>query len=285
MPELPEVETTRRGVRPHVVGRTIRDVVVRERRLRWPLRRDLRARIAGARVVEVERRAKYLLFRLEASRAVRGEASPAAAAGTLLVHLGMSGSLRLLPAETPPAEHDHVDLVLEGGLALRLRDPRRFGCVLFTAVDPLRHSLLRELGPEPLSSDFDGRHLFTAARGRTAPVKAFLMDGSVVVGVGNIYANESLWRAGIDPRRAAGRVGAARYDALARAVKETLARAIERGGTTLRDFLSADGEPGYFRVELATYDRPGAPCPRCRTPIRVARIGQRSSYFCPRCQR
>jgi formamidopyrimidine-DNA glycosylase len=284
MPELPEVETTRRGVRPHVIGRAIVDVIVRERRLRWPLPRDLRARLAGATVRDVERRAKYLLFGLEREGASTGNRD-GASAGTLIVHLGMSGSLRVLPSDAPVELHDHVDLVFEGGRSLRLRDPRRFGCMLFTSRDPGEHALLRQLGPEPLSADFDGRHLFEVARGRTAPVKAFLMDSSVVVGVGNIYANESLWRAGIHPRRKAGRIRAERYDALARAVKETLAGAIEKGGTTLRDFLSADGEPGYFRIELSTYDRPGAPCPRCSTPIRVARIGQRSSFFCPRCQR
>jgi formamidopyrimidine-DNA glycosylase len=286
MPELPEVETTRRGVRPHVIGRVIRAVAVRERRLRWPLPRGFERRLVGARVLDVERRAKYLLFRL-----ARGEGSSSSDAGTLLVHLGMSGSLRILSASEPAGPHDHVDLVLDGGRQgeeprlLRLRDPRRFGCMLFTSDDPRRHALLRELGPEPLSSSFDGGHLAEAARGRRAPVKAFLMDSAVVVGVGNIYANESLWRAGIHPRRPAGRVGAARYDALAKAVKETLAAAIERGGTTLRDFLSADGEPGYFRLELSTYDRRGAPCPRCSAPIRSARVGQRSSFFCPRCQR
>jgi len=282
MPELPEVETTRRGVRPHLVGREIEDVVVREPRLRWPLPRDLRGRLAGATVRDVERRAKYLLFRLERPASPQRGAGDA---GTLIVHLGMSGSLRVLSASTMPGPHDHVDLVLAGGDCLRLRDPRRFGCMLFASGDPHRHPLLRELGPEPLSRDFDGAHLAAVARGRTAPVKAFLMDSAVVVGVGNIYANESLWRAGIHPRRAAGRVGAARYDSLARAVKETLARAIEKGGTTLRDFHSADGEPGYFRMELSTYDRPGAPCPRCCAAIKVARVGQRSSFYCPRCQR
>jgi formamidopyrimidine-DNA glycosylase len=277
MPELPEVETTRRGVRPHLLGRTIRDVVVRDRRLRWPLPAGFERRLEGATVRDVERRAKYLLFRL----ARRGRAD----AGTVIVHLGMSGSLRVVPSAVPPQAHDHVDLVLDRGVALRLRDPRRFGCMLFTDRDPAEHALLRELGPEPLSREFDGRHLHQAARGRTAPVKSFLMDGRVVVGVGNIYASESLWRAGIHPRRRAGRVTAARYDALASAVKETLAAAIDKGGTTLRDFLSAEGEPGHFRAELAAYDRSGAPCPRCRAPIRVATIGQRSSYWCPRCQR
>ncbi len=268
-----------------MIGRTIDSVVVRERRLRWPLARDFAARLVGATVREVDRRAKYLLFRLDRPPTPAGTLPVPAHAGTLIIHLGMSGSLRVLPAATPPTPHDHVDLVFEHGLVLRLRDPRRFGCMLFTRNDPNLHELLRDLGPEPLSSDFHGLHLAAAARGRTAPVKAFLMDATVVAGVGNIYANESLWRAGIDPRRAAGRIAAARYDALARAVKETLAEAIEKGGTTLRDFLSADGEPGHFRLELSTYDRPGAPCPRCRTPIRAARVGQRSAFFCPRCQR
>ncbi len=270
MPELPEVETTRRGVRPHVKGRRVARVVVRDARLRWPVPPGLARALAGATIDDVERRAKYLLFRT--------------AHGTAIVHLGMSGSLRVLDAAVAPQKHDHVDLVLENGKALRLRDPRRFGCVLFTRDDPHDHPLLKELGPEPLSAAFDGAHLFRRSRGRTAAVKSFLMDAAVVVGVGNIYANEALWRARLAPRRRAGRIPRARYDELARHVKEVLADAIERGGTTLRDFLSADGEPGHFRMDLAVYDRAGEPCPRCGAKIRAARVGQRSAFFCPRCQ-
>jgi formamidopyrimidine-DNA glycosylase len=271
MPELPEVETTRRGVRPHVEGRKVTRVIVRDGRLRWPVPRLIARELAGATIERVERRAKYLLFKTER--------------GTVIAHLGMSGSLRIVPAATPPRRHDHVDLVLEGGLALRLHDPRRFGCLLFTRDDPNDHPLLKELGPEPLTSAFDGGHLFERARGRTAPVKVFLMDAATVVGVGNIYASESLWRAAIAPRRRAGRVTRLQCDALARSVKEVLSEAIEQGGTTLRDFLRVDGEPGHFRVSLAVYDRTGRPCPRCGAPIRTARVGQRSAFFCPRCQK
>jgi len=276
MPELPEVETTRRGIAPHLSGRRIAAVVVRERRLRVPLPADFEQRVAGARVVAVERRAKYLLLALARGRRP---------AGTLLAHLGMSGSLRVVDAATPPRRHDHVDLVLEGGRSLRLHDPRRFGCLVWVDGDPADHALLRDLGPEPLDAGFDGAWLAERARGRTAPVKAFLMDARNVVGVGNIYANESLWRASIDPRRAAGRVAPSRYDALAREVKSVLREAIAEGGTTLRDFVQADGSSGYFKIALAVYDRAGLPCPRCRRPLRQARVGQRSSFFCTRCQR
>jgi len=270
MPELPEVETTRRGVRPHVKGRTVERVIVRDGRLRWPVPPGLSRALAGATIDDVERRAKYLLFRT--------------AHGTAIVHLGMSGSLRVLDAAVSPQKHDHVDLVLDDGKLLRLRDPRRFGCLLFTRADPSEHPLLKELGPEPLSSGFDGAHLHRRSRGRTAALKTFLMDAAIVVGVGNIYANEALWRARLSPRRRAGRVTRAEFDELARRVKEVLADAIERGGTTLRDFLSADGEPGHFRMALSVYDRAGKPCPRCGAPIRAARVGQRSAFFCPRCQ-
>ena len=276
LPELPEVETARRGIAPFVAGATLARLLVRERRLRWPLPAGLEARVARTRILGVERRAKYLLLPL-----ARG----AAPAGTLLLHLGMSGSLRVVPATTPPQKHDHLDLVLDSGRCLRLRDPRRFGCLLLIEGDPRAHPLLHDLGPEPLDDAFDGALLAERARGRSVAVKSFLMDGAVVVGVGNIYANEALWRAGIDPRRAAGRVAPARFVALASAVKEVLHEAIAKGGTTLRDFVQVDGATGYFRVELAVYDRAGEPCPRCTTPVRVARIGQRSTFFCTSCQR
>ncbi len=270
------METTRRGIEPFVGGARIARLVVRERRLRWPVPPGLEARVAGTRVVAVERRAKYLLLPLARGRA---------AAGTLLLHLGMSGSLRVVPATTPPQKHDHLDLVLAGGHCLRLRDPRRFGCLLLIEGDPRAHPLLCDLGPEPLGAEFDGALLATRARGRAVAVKSFLMDGAIVVGVGNIYANEALWRAGIDPRRAAGRVAPARCVALASAVQAVLREAIAKGGTTLRDFVQVDGATGYFRLELAVYDRAGAPGPRCGAPGRGARIGQRSSFFCTGCQR
>lgn len=271
MPELPEVETTRRGIAPHLVGERIREVVIRERRLRWPVSRALAAALAGERVDSVERRAKYLLLRTTT--------------GTAIVHLGMSGSLCMVPASQPPFAHDHLDLVLDGGRTLRYTDPRRFGCWLWTARDPLRHALLRDLGPEPLSGGFDGDHLYARAAGRKAAVKNFIMDQRIVVGVGNIYASEALHRAGIHPARAAGRVSLARYRSLAESIKAVLERSIRAGGTTLRDYAQSDGSPGYFAVELDVYARDGEPCRRCRAPLRVSVIGQRSSYYCAACQR
>ena len=272
MPELPEVETTRRGIAPGLEGRRVVGLRVGEPRLRWPVPvARLRRELVGTRVERVERRAKYLLLRT--------------AVGTALLHLGMSGSLRLLPATTPPGVHDHVDLLLDDGSCLRLRDPRRFGALLWTRRDPLQHPLLRELGPEPFDPRFDGAYLHALARGRRAAVKPFLMDGHVVVGVGNIYASEALFRAGIDPRRAAGRVAAARYALLADAVRAVLAEAIEAGGTTLRDYTGGHGEAGWFRIRLAVYGRAGEACPACGAEVRVLTLGQRSSFYCGRCQR
>ena len=269
MPELPEVETTRRGIAPHIEGRVASAAVVRNARLRWPVP-DLPRLLTGHRVDRVERRAKYLLLRFDH--------------GTLLVHLGMSGSLRVLPPGSPPRPHDHVDLVF-GDRCLRLHDPRRFGALLWTEDDPLEHPRLRDLGPEPLSDAFDGALLARHAHGRKVAVKSLLMDGHVVVGVGNIYATEALFHAGIHPARAAGRIAPARFERLATEVKKVLGHAIERGGTTLRDFLNESGEPGYFAQELFVYGRAGAPCKVCGTPVRTRQIGQRASAFCPHCQR
>lgn len=270
MPELPEVETTRRGVRPHVEGREIARLVVRESRLRWPIPADLPALLQGQRVESVRRRAKYLLF--------------VTSAGTLLIHLGMSGSLRVVSPAQLPAKHDHFDIELNGGSVLRYNDPRRFGCCLwFTPGE--EHPLLRDLGPEPLSNDFDGALLHRRSRGRKGPVKAFLMDQKVVVGVGNIYANEALFLAGIRPDRAAGRISLARYQALADRCKQVLASAISQGGTTLRDFVGGDGKPGYFAQQLYVYGREGQPCKCCGLPLRELRISQRSSIYCVACQR
>jgi formamidopyrimidine-DNA glycosylase len=271
MPELPEVETTRRGIAPHLEGGRIGALLVRQRRLRWPVPEALEAELPGRRIEAVQRRAKYLLLRLDR--------------GTLILHLGMSGSLRVLDADTPPGPHDHLDLVLEDGRCLRLRDPRRFGAVLWTGGDPDAHPLLRALGPEPLGGAFDGEHLFRVSRGRRVAVKHLLMNSHVVVGVGNIYANEALFLAGIHPRRAAGRIALARYRGLAAAVRQVLSEAIAQGGTTLRDFSHADGSPGYFALSLRVYGRAGEPCPGCGGPLSQCRIGQRSSFFCPRCQR
>ena len=270
MPELPEVETTRRGLAPHLEGRRVTGVTLRRPDLRWPIPPQIARCLPGERIDAVRRRAKYLLLDT--------------AVGSALLHLGMSGSLRVLPARTPVGPHDHVDLALEGGRVLRFNDPRRFGSLLWQPPG-VTHELLRGLGPDPLSEAFDGDYLFALSRGRRAPVKTFLMDQSVVVGVGNIYAAEALFAAGISPLRAAGRVSRERYAGLAAAVKDILAYAIERGGTTLRDFISPDGEPGYVELERAAYGRGGQPCPRCARPLKQASIGQRATVWCGHCQR
>ncbi|HEY4999222.1 MAG TPA: bifunctional DNA-formamidopyrimidine glycosylase/DNA-(apurinic or apyrimidinic site) lyase [Usitatibacter sp.] len=271
MPELPEVETTRRGLLPHVAGRRVRDVAVRNARLRWPVPADLARRLRGETILDVRRRAKYLVFDLPK--------------GHLLVHLGMSGRLTLVPAGTPPRKHDHVDIALEGGRVLRFTDPRRFGAVLWLESPAERHALLKDLGMEPLGESFTGAALRARAKGRSVSVKQFLMNGEIVTGVGNIYASEALFHAGINPARSAGRVSAARYDRLAEAVRVTLGRAIAAGGSTLRDFASAEGRPGYFQRKHAVYKREGKPCRVCKTPIRALRQGQRSTFYCPRCQK
>lgn len=271
MPELPEVETTVRGIAPHLEGRRVERLLVRERRLRWPIPASVDQAVAGQRVHAVRRRAKYLIIELET--------------GTLILHLGMSGSLRVLNAETPPVLHDHLDLILDDGRCLRLRDPRRFGSLHWTTDPVEEHPLLRHLGPEPLSDDFDGDYLFKASRGRRSAIKTFIMDSKIVVGVGNIYASESLFLAHIHPKRAAGRVGEIRYRMLAYQIKQVLNDSIAAGGTSLRDFVREDGAPGYFEQALRVYGREGLPCPRCGASIRQIRIGQRSSFYCPHCQR
>lgn len=271
MPELPEVETTRRGIAPAVVGKVIARITVREPRLRWPVPAELPAAAKGRHVRDLQRRAKYLLFDLDR--------------GAMILHLGMSGSLRLLTAVTAPLPHDHVDILLDSGACLRFNDPRRFGSLLWTSGDPLAHPLLRSLGPEPLSSEFDGAYLARAARGRSVAIKQLIMNSRIVVGVGNIYASEALFRAGIRPRRAAGRIKKEEFDALARSIKQVLREAIRVGGTTLRDYVNPDGMPGYFRQKLFVYERVGDPCRVCKTPIRQFVQGQRSTYFCRQCQR
>ena len=270
MPELPEVETTRRGLAPHLLGRRVIVLDIRQPRLRWPVPRELQNLLPGQRIEAIERRAKYLLVHTEP--------------GSALLHLGMSGSLRVLPADTPPGAHDHVDWRLDSGCVLRYTDPRRFGCQLWQARGEV-HPLLAGLGPEPLSDAFEGDLLWARSRGRAAAVKLFLMDQAIVVGVGNIYASEALFAAGIHPKRAAGSVSRARYARLAREVKRILEHAITRGGTTLRDFINPDGVPGYFEQELFVYGRAGEPCRVCGTPIRASVIGQRSTFHCARCQR
>ena len=270
MPELPEVETTRRGIRRALRGRRITEFVLRNHKLRWPVDRALAKILPGQRVRDVRRRAKYLLIELDR--------------GTLIAHLGMSGSLRVLPTDAPWLKHDHYELRLDTGGCLRFNDPRRFGSLHWVTGDPLEHPLLAGLGPEPLDRGFGGADLAGRARGRKVAIKQFLMDQRVVVGVGNIYASEALFRAGIHPRRAAGKVSAERFERLADGVRTVLGEAIRQGGTTLRDYVSADGTPGYFRQKLFVYERDGQPCRRCRTPIRKLAQGQRSTYFCPACQ-
>jgi formamidopyrimidine-DNA glycosylase len=270
MPELPEVETTRRGIATQVTGRTVAAVVVREPRLRWPVPADLGRLLTGRTVVRVGRRAKYLLLEFPH--------------GVLIVHLGMSGSLRVLPASSPASKHDHLDLVF-GEHCLRLRDPRRFGAVLWSGAPVEQHPRLAGLGPEPLADDFDGAYLARVGRARRIAVKTLIMDGRVVVGVGNIYANEALFRAGIHPARRSDRIGPARYERLAAQIKTVLQEAIAQGGTTLRDFLREDGQPGYFRIRLQVYGRGGEPCPACGKALREARLNQRSTVYCNRCQR
>ena len=270
MPELPEVETSRRGIAPHIEGQKISALNIRERRLRWPVGKEVDRNLEGATITSVDRRAKYLLINTSN--------------GTAIMHLGMSGSLSIVDRGTPAGVHDHVDFELEDGKALRLRDPRRFGS-LHWSDEPLEHPLLSSLGPEPLGPDFSGRYLWERSRGRRVAVKPFIMTANIVVGVGNIYASESLYRAGIHPKRAAGRVSLERYEWLADAIRGVLERAIKAGGTTLRDFYGGDGEAGYFQQELDVYGREDEPCNACGTPITSVVLGQRATYYCKSCQR
>lgn len=278
MPELPEVETTRRGVAPHVVGRRIVELAVHEPRLRWPVARELPALVAGLRVTQAGRRAKYLLFELSDDEGARE-------APTLLLHLGMSGSLRVLPADAPRRTHDHLDFILDSGQTLRFNDPRRFGSLHHVFGDPRAHPLLRRLAPEPLDAGFDADYLWRATRGRRVAIKQLLMNSHVVVGVGNIYASEALFRAGVRPRRQARGLGREEIARLVAAVKDVLAMAVEVGGTTLRDYVGADGSPGYFRQKLFVYERAGEPCRVCGSAVRHFVQGQRSTYWCRDCQK
>jgi formamidopyrimidine-DNA glycosylase len=271
MPELPEVETTRRGIETTVTGRRIARLIVRDRRLRWPIAPGLEELLAGQKIERVGRRAKYLLIHCQG--------------GVLILHLGMSGSLRVLEAATPLIRHDHFDLLLDSGCCLRFNDPRRFGSLHWTDEDPDRHKLLRRIGPEPLGDGFDGQYLHAASRGRKVALKNFLMNGQLVVGVGNIYASESLFRARLRPGRQAASLTRVEAHKLTRAIKAVLGNAIRVGGTTLRDYVGADGNPGYFRQKLYVYERNGKPCRVCRRPIRKVTHGQRSTYYCPSCQR
>jgi formamidopyrimidine-DNA glycosylase len=271
VPELPEVETTRRGLEPLLVGQRIQAAVVRDRRMRQPVPRRLPQLLAGATIRGLARRGKYLLVDC--------------GAGTLILHLGMSGRLWVVRDGAPPARHDHFDLVLENGTVVRLRDPRRFGLVLWQNGDALGHKLLAGMGPEPFSAEFDGAWLHRVTRTRGAAIKQVLMDSHVVAGVGNIYANEALFRAGLSPRTAARRLSRERCSVLAASIRETLELAIIAGGSSLRDYLGSDGMAGNYQSQFQVYDRAGTPCQRCGTAIREIRQGQRSTFYCPKCQK
>lgn len=291
MPELPEVEVTRRGLLPHVVGRRIEHVTVRHRGLRWPVEPGLEAHLTGRVIGRIERRGKYLLLECLPASAGEGGEAP----GWLLVHLGMTGTLRVYPDAPAVGPHDHLDIVLApsggadhgGAMVLRFRDPRRFGAIIWTPLAEAalpEHPLLRRLGIEPFDPRFDGAWFHRLTRGRSVAIKQALLAGEIVVGVGNIYCSESLFRAGIRPTTPAGKISLARYDKLAAAVRETLTEAIARGGSTLRDFVGSDGSTGYFQLDCLVYDRAGEPCRVCGTPIRQIVQGQRSTFYCPHCQ-
>ncbi|MGF1758111.1 bifunctional DNA-formamidopyrimidine glycosylase/DNA-(apurinic or apyrimidinic site) lyase [Photobacterium sagamiensis] len=269
MPELPEVEVSRMGITPHVVGQTVTQIIIRNSRLRWPIPEDIR-QIEGQVIRSISRRAKYLLLQTDV--------------GYAIIHLGMSGSLRILPASIPAEKHDHVDLVLSSGEVLRYNDPRRFGAWLWEQPE-LQHPVLSKLGPEPLSDGFTAEYLFERSQGKRTAIKQLIMDNQVVVGVGNIYANESLFSAGIHPKRAAGNISPQRIAILVAEIKAVLAFAIEQGGTTLKDFKNADGKPGYFAQELQVYGKGGEPCPRCEKLLSDIKIGQRATVYCSHCQK
>ncbi|KOR32612.1 hypothetical protein TI05_06225 [Achromatium sp. WMS3] len=270
MPELPEVETIRRGIAPYLEGDCIVNIITRIDKLRWPIPTNLKTQVINSQIDSITRRAKYLLINLPH--------------GSVIIHLGMSGSLRILPSSTPPQPHDHFDLVLSTKQCLRLRDPRRFGAVLWQLKPVMSHPLLQNLGPEPLESNFTGSYLMQMATKRRLAIKNFIMDSKVVSGVGNIYANESLFQIGVHPQRSCQDLTMIQYNKLVSAIKQILSQAITQGGTTLRDFSDVDGKPGYFAQSLQVYGRDGLPCIRCNTLIRKQRFGQRSSFFCPQCQ-
>lgn len=271
MPELPEVETTRRGIAPHIEGQMIKQVVIRQAKLRWPVPETLNQSLTGLTIQSVARRAKYLLF--------------STTSGTVLLHLGMSGNLRILSSDQPAGKHDHIDFIFNDETVLRFNDPRRFGAVLWTTEPVAEHQLLKNLGPEPLLPDFNGKLLYALSRNRTIAVKSFIMDSHIVVGVGNIYANEALFMSGIQPKRQAGQISLARYQKLAECIRVVLQQAIQQGGTTLRDFVNEAGRPGYFQQQLKVYGRAGMPCISCNQPLTEIRIANRSTVFCGHCQR
>lgn len=269
MPELPEVETTLRGVAPYITGQKIDDVVVRYPRLRWPIP-NLKKILPGQTVERIERRGKYILFTLEA--------------GTLILHLGMSGHLRIFSEWVPPEKHDHVDILFGNKEYLRFTDPRRFGALLWTTEDPQKHALLTHIGPEPLTTALSGEYLWHHARKKKVAVKSYLMNSKTVAGVGNIYATEALFYAGIRPQTPAGKITLTRYQKLASAIKTVLRHAITKGGTTLKDFRKSDGSQGYFYIELKVYGRKNKPCLVCQTKLKYKNLGQRGTLYCPKCQ-
>jgi formamidopyrimidine-DNA glycosylase len=271
MPELPEVETTRKGIAPYVVGETVKDIIIRERNLRWPVPVALKRSLKNQLIRKLRRRAKYLLFYTDK--------------GCMILHLGMSGNLRVLDNIIPHEKHDHVDIVFESGYILRFHDPRKFGSILWTKDDPLDHKLINHLGPEPLNNEFNTEYLYVRSRKRTQAIKTFIMDSRIVVGVGNIYASEALFRAGIKPTQKTGNVSKARYEKLVIEIKKVLAEAIDKGGTTLRNFFNGDGKPGYFSQELNVYNREDEPCKKCKHKIKMIRLGQRSTFYCSHCQK
>ena len=271
MPELPEVETTCRGISPHIENNIITKVIVRNRRLRWPIPTGLNKKLSMQKILSVSRRAKYLLINTET--------------GTIIIHLGMSGSLRILPIDAAIEKHDHFEIQFKDGICLRLRDPRRFGCVLWEKNNPLEHKLLINLGSEPLDKEFNAELLFEKSRKRKTTIKQFIMDAKIVVGVGNIYASESLFLAGINPKRLAGKITKQNSVDLTAAIKKILKQAIKQGGTTLKDFSSSDGKPGYFQQKLKVYDRKDEACLKCNKPIKQLVLGQRSTFYCSNCQK
>lgn len=271
MPELPEVETTRAGISPHILGQRVQNLQIRQPSLRWVIPSNMAGYFEGNEISALSRRGKYLVLSTQL--------------GSALIHLGMSGSLRICTTDEPLKKHDHWDMCFQNGQILRYHDPRRFGAFLWAGENPGQHKLIATLGPEPIESDFNPDYIYRLSRGRSLAIKNFLMSSQTVVGVGNIYASESLFRAGIHPAKAAGKVSLKRYQTLVAAVKEVLAEAIESGGSTLRDYVNGSGSPGYFQQKLSVYGRTGEPCLECTVPIRQLKIGQRSSFYCPQCQR
>jgi len=271
MPELPEVETSRRGIEPHLLNRKIKKVTIRQHKLRWPIPKNLPQLVSGKKILAVSRRAKYIYLKLEN--------------GTIIIHLGMSGSLRICTEKVPAEKHDHIDIQVSNNKILRLRDPRKFGCVLWAKGNVEEHKLIKPLGPEPLDDSFTADYLHTKAKKRQCSIKAFIMNSHIVVGVGNIYASEALFRSGINPKRQAGKISIARIEKLVTAIKLTLAAAIIEGGTTLRDFTGISGQPGYFAQKLLVYGRTGEQCSQCGEPIKQFTQQARSTFYCSTCQK